>query len=1216
MFILRRKIIFSSVVCLALSPFAAQSSQAQSNAAGVFGLIGGMIAAAQIQAAKEAWTGQPELRLYCAQKALARHNVTIPALIQNGVMPSDPRLAPIGSECAKFEPGNLKANYKCNALDENGATVVSTCNQAFGQVDASGIAQVIDARTAIDLYFSKGSFLLVDVESDAGRQQRQRQAERQRLIADLNALRGSVESLQSSRSESVRAEALKLAKRIGSALGPKAAVSAGDVETIRRDYKALAGFAANENARFAALNDLDAARSKTEQKLSGEIPQAIHDDFRALQEKYAQIVQEPAPVFTLDREQLAIGPTFDCAKAKDPLGRIICSDKELSRLDVDLLRPYYVLRFSAPDQRSTLKQDAVAFTQSVLQTCGIPDKGAVSNAALKKAVPCVAAEYRRQRDLWQAQMAQSAPVSARDETGRSLDEHVQLQKLLQEIGYIPATEKADGIYGAGTRTAISNFQNAENMTADGLLSDETAQRLLQKSAQSAAGGSDPSANARGQAARLAAMTRDYQDLAGRVDRYRAERARERELLATLAEAEAYASEKSAVALPARAIASLTGLKDEIAQVRSNPGLAALEHAAATFRQVKVSTDEAVMVLNATTDKNRFLIEGERSDILVLYNDSDKAPSLVKNLKGDLVFTGNKPSLCQRHDGSPEIGKVRLLNGHLARYGQSFTFPLPRCDVGNLKAYDVIVAVRQALASEKAADVAALLSSVDTGAFKLMFSVTDQDLSAAQQAEAALIQDLQKRVDAGSAEGFGLVAIKGNGGDVCLIAGEDVEAHQLLLQPHRERLAEDLKVSSVTMKGASAEDAFIGAKRGQCLAVYGAADDLKSVTAALTRDQVAFHYLPVWIAPEQLGKAREQAAALVKERAEAEAKKKTVQAAGASAASASMDQAPPLENPPFKGAEALPGRYLGVWHQTSCRNPVFELKPTAMIPMQRTKEGELKTGAARNIYLLRSNVFFSGRLEGTEGLVIIDPADGEKTISFVRKDTRAGLVKVVAAAQVSIENNEVVVTNVSYTPLADLVLCDSPDMVVAPSEGVRLNEPKVVEIDFSKSAICKTEQGKYNSLCNPNICNFAQMKMSCDLAIPYVKRRLGDHLRVFPSANVQPSAECSAKVKEAKEVEDSTDPKYRPRDIKLGHWIFAESACGQQADEVCARVLRGEGSNWNQLYCEYREQYHELYVALMEAAASESWGDPAEEARLKAKFRRLLEVRVPVENLRR
>lgn len=879
MFILNKRLIFSSLICFALSQFAVQNAKAQSHAAGVFGLIGGMIAAAQMQAAKEAWAAQPETRLYCAQKALARHNVTIAALIQNGVMPSDARLAPIGSECSKFEPGGLKSNYRCNVLDGNGGTASSTCNQAFGQTDNTGNTQAIDVRTAIDLYFSNGSLQLVDVETDAGRQERYRQAERQRQIAELTELRRKVENLMALRSESLQAEGQTIIKRIAGAVSPKSSPSGAELDSIQRDYKALAKFADAERARLTALEGLSSAKAGAEQKASGDNPQDIKDAFDTLQAQCAALTQEPAPVFVIDRTEQDIGPTYDCAKAKDPLGKIICSDKGLRRLDVDLLRPYYVLRFSAPDQRNTLKQEAVAFTQSVLQTCSIPEKGAIAGAAMKKAVSCVGNEYRRQRDLWRAQMEQAAPVAARDEIGRTLDEHVRLQKLLQELGFIPASEKADGIYGAATRTAISNLQTAEGITADGLLSDETARRLLQRGSPSMAGGADASANAEDQATRLADLAKSYNDLSVRIDRYRAERAREQQLIAVLTEAETYISEKISLPLPTKAMAALSGLKDEIVHVRASSNMVSLENTAATFKKVKASTDEAVSVLNATTDKNRFLVEGASSDILVLYNDSGKAPSLVKNLKGDLVFAGNKPSICQRHDGVPESNKARLLNARFSQYSQSFAFPLPRCDVGNLKAYDVIVAVRQALASEKSADLVTLLSSVDAGTFKMMFSITDRDVDAALQAEAALLQDIQKRIDAGAVSGFGLVAMKGGSGDLCLIVGTDLDAHQLLLQPYKDRLLEDLKLSTITTKGASVEDAFIAAKRGECAAVYGAAADLKSLVGALGRDQVAFHHFPIWVEPEQVAKAREQALAIAKEKAEAEARRKAAVAFG-------------------------------------------------------------------------------------------------------------------------------------------------------------------------------------------------------------------------------------------------------------------------------------------------------------------------------------------------
>ena len=50
---------------------------------------------------------------------------------------------------------------------------------------------------------------------------------------------------------------------------------------------------------------------------------------------------------------------------------------------------------------------------------------------------------------------------------------------------------------------------------------------------------------------------------------------------------------------------------------------------------------------------------------------------------------------------------------------------------------------------------------------------------------------------------------------------------------------------------SPDTAFIGAKRGQCAAVYGSGEKLNDLIRALRRDQIAFRYLPLWISPEEL-----------------------------------------------------------------------------------------------------------------------------------------------------------------------------------------------------------------------------------------------------------------------------------------------------------------------------------------------------------------------------
>nr|WP_279306581.1 peptidoglycan-binding protein [Microvirga solisilvae] len=465
-------------------------------------------------------------------------------------------------------------------------------------------------------------------------------------------------------------------------------------------------------------------------------------------------------------------------------------------------------------------------------------------------------------------MAQSAPVSAREETSRSLDEHVQLQKLLQDLGYIPTTEKADGIYGAGMRTAISNFQTAENITADGILSDETAQRLLQKSAQPGAGGNQ------GVTARLDDLAKQYADLTGRINGYMSQQARKRQLLETVAEAESYAKEKSALALPAKNVAALTELLGDVEKVRANPEMVTLERFASNFKAIRETTEGAVTVLNATTPGNRFVMEGGSNDVIVLYNDSGKAPSLVKNMKGDLVFEGGKSSICQPHDGAPEKNFVKLVNTRLDSTGQQLAFPLSRCNAGDLGGYDLIVITRGLLQqSDSSSDTAAILKAVDGGLFKSMAAITDQDVNAVLQAEAARTLEIEKGIEDGSLKGFSLVVLKNDAADMCLAVAEgDRESHELLLKPHQARLTEEMK-SAPAMRLSSIEDAFIAAKRGQCGAVYASESDLKSLTGALRRDQVAFRYLPILVEPKELAKGREQVIALAKERAEAEARAK-------------------------------------------------------------------------------------------------------------------------------------------------------------------------------------------------------------------------------------------------------------------------------------------------------------------------------------------------------
>src|SRR5688500_4572362 len=152
------KVLLSRVV-LALVAFTASAGTpclAQTNANAIFGLLGNAIAMAQVQAAADAWSKFPEVRRYCFDRAIMQpHRTDIARLIQNGVMPNHPNLAPITNDCMRFEPSALKANYPCSINDESGNRVQTVCTQTFARQLHSGI-QPLDRRAAIDVYFSTG----------------------------------------------------------------------------------------------------------------------------------------------------------------------------------------------------------------------------------------------------------------------------------------------------------------------------------------------------------------------------------------------------------------------------------------------------------------------------------------------------------------------------------------------------------------------------------------------------------------------------------------------------------------------------------------------------------------------------------------------------------------------------------------------------------------------------------------------------------------------------------------------------------------------------------------------------------------------------------------------------------------------------------------------------------------------------------------------------
>jgi hypothetical protein len=156
------------------------------------------------------------------------------------------------------------------------------------------------------------------------------------------------------------------------------------------------------------------------------------------------------------------------------LPTFVCSDAALSRADVEMMQPYYVLRqLVGKDGWQDLRYEAIGFQDQTAYDCKIDDTGVLplDLAGLKA---CLLPAYREQRRVW----LQKLEGAGREEAERPIEQHITLQARLQTLGYLPATAMIDGVYGTATRTAITAWQTAAQLPATGLLGTSDALRLM------------------------------------------------------------------------------------------------------------------------------------------------------------------------------------------------------------------------------------------------------------------------------------------------------------------------------------------------------------------------------------------------------------------------------------------------------------------------------------------------------------------------------------------------------------------------------------------------------------------------------------------------------------------------------------------------------------------------------------------------------------------
>ncbi len=272
-----------------------------------------------------------------------------------------------------------------------------------------------------------------------------------------------------------------------------------------------------------------------------------------------------------------------------------------------------------------------------------------------------------------------------------------------------------------------------------------------------------------------------------------------------------------------------------------------------FSQIEPRVREAEAVQRAVTDKNRFLMEGDPGDLVLLYNSSPRAVAVVRGLDGNLVFDPERTVAC----AVPEAPSDRIALEQLVAKARSLGAPvketLPPCSGAQQQSADLIVFERGALRAQVGL-FQTIASAVDTGVFTLGGTVPKSDIEAARQAEGIRAAEAESEVARATSDGLAVLAFGPGSRTICRIATGEKALHDQLLQPYEALLRAELH-GVTTMVTANADGAFLSIKRGQCGAVYGNAKDLATLVKGLARDGITFRYLSIWITPETVGKAQ-------------------------------------------------------------------------------------------------------------------------------------------------------------------------------------------------------------------------------------------------------------------------------------------------------------------------------------------------------------------------
>jgi len=350
----------------------------------------------------------------------------------------------------------------------------------------------------------------------------------------------------------------------------------------------------------------------------------------------------------------------------------------------------------------------------------------------------------------------------------------------------------------------------------------------------------------------------------------------------LAAVELQMTVEKALAGPASAetVRSLKAAEDEL--VALNLGAAHADFVGRKAARTLVAEADTSTNGLAITPANASLLEGSPDDVIVLRNSA--APHLAYDLLGKLRVDGGVAKLCWLHAAPGNSVALLLARQELGAQGIARA-DLAQCEHPLLEA-DLAVLRRGDFLALPPSAAQPLVAAFEDGRLKLIVSIAGGDASRETERLTVDAASIAGRVNNETARGFGVLQLPNGKGGICA-AVADMQPHGSSLSKRADSFAFLFADPRFTLP-MSTNQAFVAAQRGQCSGLYAAAADLRSLSGALQRADIAFTFAPIWVEASEVD---EEIARLAQESSR---QQQEAQAAAALLAAKTADQRSALQ----------------------------------------------------------------------------------------------------------------------------------------------------------------------------------------------------------------------------------------------------------------------------------------------------------------------------------